>query len=207
MSIPYRPVKLTVINDLICPNCCIGQHELLNAIQYCTETLNLPLAFEVVHMPFRLISKECLADDSPKVEKSAFYSAKFGKDRFSAFETSIAKWGEEKGIPISFRGVMSQSTRAHRLSQKAYQIGGQNFQVPLLCALFKAYLEEGQDIADIDVLSDIAANVGVMTKDQVCPLHAMYRKSMVSTYPSSLPLSNVLDYRILKIRRIGEGSQ
>lgn len=62
---------------------------------------------------------------------------------------------------------MSQSTRGHRLSQKAYQIGGEKLQLPLLCALFKAHLEDGRDIADLDVLSDLAEGVGMMTKEEV----------------------------------------
>jgi hypothetical protein len=66
-----------------------------------------------------------------------------------------------------FHGVMSQSTRAHRLCQKAYRIGGQELQVPAICALFKAYLEDGQDIADNNVLADIAQNVGMMPKNEV----------------------------------------
>lgn len=71
--------------------------------------------------------------------------------------------------PLSaFRGVMSQSTRAHRLAQKAYQIGGQKLQMPILCSLFKANLEDGKDIADINVLADLAAAAGVMSKDEVC---------------------------------------
>ncbi len=68
----------------------------------------------------------------------------------------------------TFRGVMSTSTRGHRLSRKAFHLGGEHLQTPLLCAVFKAHLEEGKDIGDIDVLSDIAASVGMMTKDEVC---------------------------------------
>lgn len=67
----------------------------------------------------------------------------------------------------SFRGVMSPSTRAHRLAQKAYKLGGQKTQLPLLCALFKAHLEDGKDIADIHVLADLANGVGMMSKDEV----------------------------------------
>lgn len=62
---------------------------------------------------------------------------------------------------------MSQSTRAHRLSRKAYLTGGQQFQLPLLCALFKANLEQGKDIADFDTLADIAEQTGVMSREEV----------------------------------------
>lgn len=157
-----RVVKLTLVNDFVCPNCCIGQHELLSAIAYCKETLQLPLSFELQHMPFRLISNVCLPGG--KVDKSTFYRNRFGDDKFTNFENAIAKWAKEKGIPISFRGVISQSTHAHRLAIKAAQIGGQSLQLPILCGIFKANLEDGKDIADLDVLADIAEGAGMMSK-------------------------------------------
>jgi len=76
-----RSVKLTVINDFVCPNCYIGQHELLNAITYCKENLNLPLNFEFVHVPFRLISTSVLSEDGPKVRKLDFYQKNLEKKR------------------------------------------------------------------------------------------------------------------------------
>ncbi|TFK75109.1 thioredoxin-like protein [Pluteus cervinus] len=161
-----RVVKLTLINDLICPNCWIQLHELLSAMTYCKDTLQLPLSFEVQHMPFKFISSACLSDDGPKVERIDFFERRMGKDKFLTMESAISKWADERGIPITFRGVMSTSTRGHRLSQKAFQLGGEKLQTPLLCAVFKAHLEEGKDIGDIDVLSDIAASVGMMTKDE-----------------------------------------
>ncbi|KAK7454440.1 hypothetical protein VKT23_011196 [Stygiomarasmius scandens] len=165
MSAFNRKVKLTVINDVICPNCSIGQHELLSAISYCQEVLHLPLTFEVEFMPFRLIPLNLL-DENTKVSKDEFFSGTFGKEKYDAFQAAIAKWADEKKIPITFKGMMSQSTRAHRLSRKAYLVGGQEKQLPLLCTLFKAYLEDGKDIADLDVLSDIAEQVGVFSKEE-----------------------------------------
>lgn len=63
---------------------------------------------------------------------------------------------------------MSQTTRAHRLCQKAYKIGGQNLQIPLLCAVFKAHMEDAKDIADINVLAELAESTGTMSKAEVC---------------------------------------
>jgi len=162
----HKVVKLTVINDLICPNCYIGQHELLSAIATCKDTLKLPLDFEVEYMPFRLISTAVLPDDSPKIDKQAFFTRRFGPEKFASLDETIHKWAEEKGVPISFRGIMSQSTRAHRLSRKAFKIGGHELQLPVLIALFKTHLEEGKDIADLNVLAEVAESVGMMSKDQ-----------------------------------------
>jgi len=161
-----RVVRLTIVNDFVCANCCIGQHELLSAISYCKDTLCLPLSFELEHMPFRLISNACLSDDTTKVPKSTFYENRYGKDKFTHFEAAISKWAKEKGIPISLRGVMSQSTRAHRLALKAGQIAGQKLQLPVLCGVFKANLEDNKDIGDINVLADIAESTGMMSKDK-----------------------------------------
>ncbi|KAF8071696.1 thioredoxin-like protein [Lyophyllum atratum] len=161
-----RVVKLTIVNDFVCPNCCIGQHELLSAISYCKDTLHLPLAFELEHMPFRLISNACLPEDKAKVNKSTFYENRYGKDKFTNFENAISKWAKEKGIPLSFRGVMSQSTRAHRLAIKAGQIGGHKLQLPVLCGIFKANLEDNKDIADFNVLAEVAEGAGMMSKEK-----------------------------------------
>ncbi|KAF8968096.1 thioredoxin-like protein [Flammula alnicola] len=161
-----RVVRLTVVTDFVCTNCCISEHELLDAIAYCKDVLQLPLDFELEHLPFRLINSSILADDTPKVERSDFLQKHIGKEKFTKLQAAISKWGEEKGVPISFRGVMSQTTRAHRLCQKAYKIGGQNLQVPLLCAVFKAHMEEGRDIADINVLADLAERTGTMSRAQ-----------------------------------------
>jgi predicted DsbA family dithiol-disulfide isomerase len=112
-----RPVKLTVINDFVrltplhlspgtdstwqvCPNCCIGQHELLNAITYCKENLQLPLNFEFVHMPFRLVSTNVLSEDGPKVEKKDFYEKRLGEAAFTKMKDAISDWGSKNGVPM-----------------------------------------------------------------------------------------------------------
>ncbi|KAJ7086124.1 thioredoxin-like protein [Mycena belliarum] len=159
-----RVVKLTVLNDLICPNCAIGQHELFTAIAHCKDELKLPLEFELEFLPFRLITTTLLPQDyAPKVQKAEFFTNTFGADRFAQLEESIAKWAAEKGVPMSFNGVVSQSTRAHRLSRKAFRLGGMKLQLPFLMAVFRAHLQEAKDIGDPDVLADLAVEVGIMS--------------------------------------------
>lgn len=65
---------------------------------------------------------------------------------------------------------MSQSTHAHRLALKARKVGGQKLQTPLITAIFKATMQEGRDISDIDVLADLAAEGGIMNKADVSTL-------------------------------------
>ncbi|KAJ7221020.1 thioredoxin-like protein [Mycena haematopus] len=160
-----RVVKLSVLNDVICPNCAVAQHELFEAMNHCKDDLKLPLEFQIEYLPFRLMNTTLLPQDyEPKVQKVDFFNNVFGVEFFSKFQETIGKWAAEKGVPLSFKGVVSQSTRAHRLSRKAYRMGGAQLQLPYLTAIFRVHLEEGKDIGDIDVLSDVAAEVGMMTK-------------------------------------------
>jgi hypothetical protein len=100
-SVPLHFFSLLVRSNL--SPLFLGLPKLLSAISYCTDTLHLPLAFELEHMPFRLISPECLSDDIPpsaKIDKGTFFSIKLGKENFATTENFIAKWANEKGIPL-----------------------------------------------------------------------------------------------------------
>ena len=68
-----------------------------------------------------------------------------------------------------FDGLITQTTKAHRLLLKAWRIGGQEKQLPLLHALFKGYFEEAQNMGDDAVLADAAAQTGVMPREEVRP--------------------------------------
>lgn len=64
-------------------------------------------------------------------------------------------------------GQLSQSTRAHRLAAKAYQIGGESVQQQLLKAYFKAFFEEGKDIGNLELLGNIVQEIGFLSKAEV----------------------------------------
>jgi len=126
--------------------------------------LHLPLKFEVEYRPFRLISSHCLGENIV-VDKKTFYISKIGEEKWASMEQAVGKWMEDKGIPVSFSGVMSQTTRAHRLSRKAYKAGGQYMQLPLLNSIFKAYVVEQKDIGDLELLAQFSEAIGLMSKE------------------------------------------
>ena len=51
---------------------------------------------------------------------------------------------------------------------KAYAVGGEETQQALIQGYFDAYFTEGKDIGDVELLGDLAAKVGFMTKAEVC---------------------------------------
>lgn len=182
----FRAVIRSVLMQ-ICPNCYIGHHELLSAISYTKAVLQLPLSFEIEFRPYRLVPHHILNEDTPKATRTEFFQKHLGKEAFEGFkDNSILKWADERRLKMcvfspsihrvqcllgtsSFNGIMSSTTRAHRMSRKAYLLGKQNLQLPFICATFKAYLELSQDISDINVLATLAEAVKIMSKQEVRP--------------------------------------
>ena len=76
-----------------------------------------------------------------------------------------------------FHGVIAQTTMAHRLLLKAWQLGGQQLQLPLLNTMFKSYFSDGQNMADEEILAKAAADNGVMSESEV--------RSSLSFFPFS----------------------
>ncbi|KII89801.1 hypothetical protein PLICRDRAFT_52958 [Plicaturopsis crispa FD-325 SS-3] len=156
-----RAVKLTIVSDILCPFCYIGHKELQTAIAQCAD---LPLSFDIEYKPFRVLTS--LPDDAGPVDKEAYIRAKLGDARFERTAQMLGEWSSKHSAPdapdVSFRGKMSQSTRAHRLSLKALRSGGQEAQQKVLTLLFKAYCEQALDVGDINILGAIAERAGVM---------------------------------------------
>jgi len=117
-------------------------------------------------MPFRLVSTNVLPEDGPQVEKVDFYQQRLGEDRFTKMKDAITDWANKNDVPLTFRGFVGQTIRAHRLCQKAYQLGGQDLQIPVFKAVYKAHMEEAKDISKIAVLADIAENTGTMSREK-----------------------------------------
>ena len=76
--------------------------------------------------------------------------------------TDLGRWAEHLGVPLVFPAEHPRRTvEAMRLLTWA-----PNLSVPtLMVALYRAYWVEGRDVADIEVLLDIAESVGLSRKD------------------------------------------
>ena len=165
MSAPPRPVKLIVINDIVCSYCYIGHYELLAAVNHCKDVLQLPLTFDIEYRPYQLYA--CLGEDgAAKSTRPEWLKAKMGEEEYTKNSIKVYQWFKDRRLPCGVDDApVVQSTRAHRLSRKAFLMGGSRYQEALLSAVFKEHMENSRDISDVDVLSDIAEDVGMMTKD------------------------------------------
>ncbi|MDB6453429.1 DsbA family oxidoreductase [Falsirhodobacter sp. 20TX0035] len=145
-------IPLDVFSDPVCPWCFIGKTFLDRALE------SRPLhPFRVDWHPFRLNT-----DLPPEgVERAPYLEAKFG-DRRSVAEAMarIQEVADKAGVRMDLGRAnrIPDTLDAHRLIHWAGIEGAQNRVVD---ALFRAYFQDGADIGQASVLSDIAAACGM----------------------------------------------
>ncbi|KAH7928050.1 thioredoxin-like protein [Leucogyrophana mollusca] len=157
---PQRLIKIIVISDYICSFCYIGNKNLRDAIEACSD---LPVRFDVEFRPFTIM---CPTSDGKPFKRNDYLAKKFGK------EEAVIKWkvvegmAEKAGLKMKDDGIMCRPILAHRLAVKAYQVGGQEMQRKLNDILFEACFAEGEDITSLDFLADSAEKVGVLKREE-----------------------------------------
>ncbi|MEL6991823.1 MAG: DsbA family oxidoreductase [Pseudomonadota bacterium] len=145
-------IKLDIISDPICPWCYIGKTLLDQAL---AERPDHP--FEIAWHPFQL-NPDMPADG---MDRKEYLETKFGgKDGAIRAYAPVLERAEAAGLTIDFAAIprTPNTLDAHRLIHWA---GIEGRQMPVAMALFRAYFEEGRDIGDADVLSDIADSAGM----------------------------------------------
>ncbi|MEL6100177.1 MAG: DsbA family oxidoreductase [Pseudomonadota bacterium] len=145
-------IKLDIMSDPICPWCYIGKTYLDRALEAHGDH---PFAIE--WHPFQL------NPDMPEggMDRREYLETKFGgKDGAVRAYAPVVEHAEKAGLKIDFEGMKRtpNTVNAHRLIHWAGIEGKQNAAVS---ALFKAYFVDARDIGDIDVLSDIADDIGM----------------------------------------------
>ncbi len=115
------------------------------------------ISFDVRYRPYRL------DPTVPKggLERTAYLAAKFGKNGgIDEAQRVIAAEGAKEGIEFDFAAILRapNTLDSHRLIRWAAMTGAQDEVVE---RLFAAYFENGEDIGDIRILSDIADVCGM----------------------------------------------
>jgi len=149
-------MRIDVISDTVCPWCYIGKRRLELALAARPD-----MVAEIFWHPFEL------HPDMPEdgVPRDEFWLEKFGDEERSAkVVENICAAGTEIGIHFAFdrMATIPNTARSHALMRWAGKIGEQTAAAE---ALFCAYFEEGRDIGDIDVLTDIAEGLGLPAED------------------------------------------
>ena len=151
-------LKIDIVSDVVCPWCVIGFINLQKAI----KELKHQIEFEINWKPYEL---------HPEIpqngyDKKLYLQQKFGdlSGRQSPYK-QIEEIGDSLGFEFNFSKTerIPNTFNAHRLLWKAKREG---LQTELSEALFKAYFTDGRDVGSVEVLSDIANEVG-MDKEKI----------------------------------------
>jgi predicted DsbA family dithiol-disulfide isomerase len=146
-------LTIEVISDAICPWCWVAKRRLDRVI----AALVPDVTASVTWRPFEL------NPDLPKagLDRRAYRSAKFGSWRRSqALDAQVAAAGRPEGLMFNHDKMerTPNTVDAHRLIRLAGQQGKQD---GVIEGLFAAYFNEGRDIGDPAVLTDIGTSAGL----------------------------------------------
>ena len=147
------PVEVDIVSDFVCPWCWLGYKQFLQAADKTKPRPNLSFR------PYML--------DASVPEGGADYRTymknKFGDkpdSRWKAMREHLEAAGPEAGIAFDFKAITRRpnTLNAHRLMRWAQ---GQDLAAACAEKLFRAYMEDGEDIGDIDILCRIASDIGM----------------------------------------------
>ncbi len=152
-----RQTKLVieVIFDFVCPWCYLGVHRLSQL-----RARRPDLAIQPVWRPF------LLNPDMPRIGMSRVDYAlrKFGgEERARRLYAAISEIGAADGLVFDFAQITRtpSSVDAHRLLRFAMSVAGGVTTERLVLAIFRGYFREGLDIGRRDMLTHLAAGVGL----------------------------------------------
>ena len=146
-------MKIEIYSDIACPWCYIGEHRLARALAA------YPKAGEV-EVVFRSYQLDPTAPPEPRPLRQ-YLEQRFGPaaTEMTARVSDVAR-GE--GLELDWDRALSVNTlTAHRLLHLAEQEYGPATQRELARKLFEAHFSQGGDVSDHDLLTELAASVGM----------------------------------------------
>jgi predicted DsbA family dithiol-disulfide isomerase len=142
-------VNIDVYQDIVCPWCRIGKANLEAALRAWDGE---PVT--VNWRPF-LLDRDVPAAGVPLRD---FYIAKFGAENLRPMFDRVEGAGRSAGLEFDFdHAIRAPSQEAHRL----IQLAPGDKKTAVLDGLHQAYFNDGQNIADPEVLADVAAAAGL----------------------------------------------
>jgi predicted DsbA family dithiol-disulfide isomerase len=147
-------MQLDLYSDVVCPWCYLGHRRLSAAIE------RLGGEEGSIELRWRAFQLDPGATAQPQ-DLRASIERKYGPGAFDSMTERLIELGAAVGIEYRFDRALRVGTfDAHRLLQWTQATMPQRTDA-LADRLFNAYFTEGANIADLDVLSGFAADVGL----------------------------------------------
>ncbi|AFY56609.1 putative dithiol-disulfide isomerase involved in polyketide biosynthesis [Rivularia sp. PCC 7116] len=146
-------LTIEITSDFICPWCLVAEKRLNKAIAQLNSSVNI----ERVWYPFEL------NPDMPEIgmERKIYRSQKFGSWEYSQqldAKTILATQEDDINFRYDLMEFTPNTHKAHRLVWFASQQGKATY---LAERIFTAYFTEGQNISSVEILANLAADIGI----------------------------------------------
>lgn len=146
-------MTVEIYSDIACPWCYVGERRFARALAAFPHAEDV----EVVFRPYQL---DPTLPETPRPLTEALRK-KFGP-RLDATLRQTAAAAKQDGLDLRFDDALAVNTlTAHRLLRFALAQGGPGVQRALAENLFEAYFTRGLNVADHDVLADLAEAAGL----------------------------------------------
>ena len=147
-------MRIDIWSDVICPWCFLGKRRFDTAV----EQLG---GLGGVEIRWRAFQLDPTATSEPGDLRRSI-EAKYGPGSFDTMVHRLVGLGLQEGIDYQFDLAKRVNTfDAHRLVAWAWDQGGAETQSALVERLFRAYFEEGANVADHTQLAALAAEAGL----------------------------------------------
>jgi predicted DsbA family dithiol-disulfide isomerase len=151
-------MRIDIWSDVVCPWCFLGKRRFDAALAQLGDS-------DGIEIRWRAFQLDPTASSEPGDLRRSI-EAKYGDGSFDRMVHRLVTLGEEAGIGYRFDLAKRVNTvDAHRLVAWAWDTGGAVSQVALVDRLFRAYFEEGANVAEHATLAALAADVGLDPAD------------------------------------------
>ncbi|MDN5619800.1 MAG: DsbA family oxidoreductase [Psychrobacter sp.] len=165
MKSSQKPLRIDIVSDVVCPWCVIGYRQLAEALKQ-TNTKH------TIHWhPFEL--NPHMPSEGQNLREHIIEKYGSTKEESDASRIRMTEAGREVGFEFNF----NDDTRMHNtfnLHQLLHFADQQGYMHELKQALFAAHFTDNRDISNINVLADIAAEVGLERSEALAVLEGQF---------------------------------
>ncbi len=156
-----EPLRIDIVSDVVCPWCIVGYRQLATA----ADLVNV--AIDVHWHPFEL--NPDMPPEGQNLREHIMQKYGTSAEDSSKTRDAIATMGGELGFTFNFADDMRMANtfRAHQLLHWARGLGREH---DLKLALFGAYFTDRRNIDDPQVLTEVAAGIGLDTAEATAVL-------------------------------------
>lgn len=160
-----KPLRIDIVSDVVCPWCVIGYRQLAEALKQ-TNT-----AHSIHWHPFELNSS--MPSEGQNLREHIIEKYGSTKEESDTSRERMTEAGREVGFEFNFNDDtrMHNTFNLHQLLHFADQQGRMH---KLKQALFEAHFTNNRNISDINVLADIAAEIGLDRSEALAVLEGQF---------------------------------